>query len=166
MLYYLPLVVCKLNVCDDPQELFLLGSLCAVLGTALLTVCYTLSIECTTNDVITYTGEVTYSSASDKNYRVLLKVVSDSGNVGCRLKSVSKSYSGDLTERGVRLLRAGGGYLCANASLLRCRSVSCLVGKSVKTYLKHGSLGLISLVLTTLSDELVKGWHSSLFPPS
>ena len=111
--------------------------------------------------MITYTREVTYSSASDKNYRVLLKVVSDSGNVGGRLKSVGKSYSCDLTERGVRLLRAGGRYLCAYASLLRCGSVSCFVGQCIETYLKHRCFGLIGLVLTTLSDKLVKGWHSS-----
>ena len=89
--------------------------------------------------MVTHTGEVTYSSASDKNYRVLLKVVSDSGNVGGRLKAVCKSYSCDLTERGVRLLRACCGYLCANASLLRCVSVCGLVCKCVKTYLKYRS---------------------------
>ena len=89
--------------------------------------------------MITYTGEVTNSSASDKNYRVLLKVVSDSGNVGGCLKSVGKSYSGDLTKSGVRLLRACCGYLCANASFLRCGCVGGLVCECVETYLKYRS---------------------------
>ena len=96
-----------------------LGSLCAVLGTALLAVCNALSVECTADDVVTHTGEVSYSSASDEYNRVLLKVVTDSGNVGGCLKSVCKSYSCDLSERGVRLLRAGCRNLCAYASLLR-----------------------------------------------
>jgi predicted transcriptional regulator with HTH domain len=111
--------------------------------------------------VITYTREVTNSSASDKNYRVLLKVVSDTGNVGGCLKTVGKSYSRDLTKCGVRLLRACGGNLSTYASLLRCGLVGCFVGKGVKTYLKYRCLRLVSLVLTTLSNELVKGWHSS-----
>ena len=49
---------------------------------------------------------------------MLLKVVSDTGNIGGCIESVGKSYSCDLSERGVRLLRAGSGYLSANASLL------------------------------------------------
>ena len=47
--------------------LLLLRSLCAVKRTALVTVCNTLCIKCTANDVVTYTGEVTNSSASDKH---------------------------------------------------------------------------------------------------
>ena len=98
--------------------LLLLRSLCAVLGTALVTVCYALCVKGSADDVVTYTGKVSNSSASDKYYRVLLKVVSDTGNVGGCIESVGKSYSCDLTERGVRLLGAGSRYLGANASLL------------------------------------------------
>jgi hypothetical protein len=110
--------------------------------------------------VVTHTGEVTYSSASDKNYRVLLKVVSDSGNVGRCFKSVGKTYSRDLTKSGVRLLRAGGGNLGANASLLRGRLIGGRVGQGIETVLEHRSLGLVALVMTTLSNELIKRWHS------
>ena len=104
-------------------ELLLLGSLCAVLGTALVTVCNALCVQRTTDDVVTYTRQVTNSSASDQNDRVLLKVVSDSGNVGGCVQAVGQSYSCDLTKRGVRLLGAGGRYLGANASLLGGRLV-------------------------------------------
>ena len=92
--------------------------------------------------------------------------MSDTRNVGCRLKSVCKSYSGDLTESRVRLLRAGCRNLCANASFLRCSLIDISVVQRVEALLKNGSFRLISLVLTTLSDELVKGWHSSFLPPS
>ena len=148
------------------QKLLLLGSLCAVLGTALVTIGNTLCIKGTANDVITYTGQVTNSSASDKNYRVLLKVVSDSGNVSCCIKSVGKSYSCDLSERGVRLLRAGSRYLGSNASLLRRRLIGCYVIERVKALLKYGCFRLVNLILTSLLDKLIKGWHSSFFPPS
>jgi hypothetical protein len=113
--------------------------------------------------VITYTGKVTNTATTDKNNGVLLKVVTDTGNVGSSLHSVGKSYSGDLTKRRVRLLGGSSGNLGANASSLRCRLVDGSVLESVKALLKCGSLGLISLVRTTLLYELVKGWHD--FPP-
>ena len=90
-----------------------------VLGTGLVSLGNTLSIECTSDDVITYTGEVLNSSASDKNNRVLLEVVSDTGNLSCYFVSVCKLNSGDLSHSGVRLLRCSGSYSGANASLLR-----------------------------------------------
>jgi hypothetical protein len=94
---------------------------------------------------------------------VLLKVVTDTGNVGSSLHSVGESYSGDLTKRGVRLLGGSGGNLSANASSLRCGLVDGSVLKSVEALLKRGSLRLVSLVGTTILNELVKGWHD--FPP-
>ena len=114
----------------------LLTSLSAVLGTALLTVCNALSVKRTADDVVTYTRQVTYTSASDENYGVLLQVVADTGNVGSSLKTVGKSYSGDLTERGVRLLRACGRYLGAYASFLGRRLIDRCIVKSVKALLR------------------------------
>ena len=143
-------------------ELLLLGNLCAVLGTALCTVGNTLGIQSTADNVVTYTGQVSYSTASDEDNGVLLQVVADTGDIHGCLKSVGQSYSCDLTHSRVRLLRACRGNLCANTSLLG----RCLVGgnvvQSVEALLQHGCLGLIHLIATTLSDELVKGWHTSL----
>ena len=144
--------------------LLFLGALCSVLGAALLTVSNTLSIECTTNNVITYTGQVTNTSTTDKNNRVLLKVVTDTGDVGSSFHSVGKSYSCNLTKRGVRLLGSCSSNLGANASSLRCSLVDRLISKSVEALLESGCLRLRNLILTTLSYELVKGWHD--FPPS
>ena len=113
--------------------------------------------------MITYTGKVTNTATTDKNNRVLLKVVTDTGNVRCSLHSVGESYSGDLTKRRVRLLGGSSSNLGANSSSLRCRLVDGSVLKSVEALLKRGSLRLISLIATTLLYELVKGWHD--FPP-
>ena len=145
-------------------ERLLLGSLCAVLGTALLTVCNTLSVQGTADDVITYTGQVTYTSASDQDHGVLLEVVSDTGDVGGSLQTVGQTDSRDLTKSGVRLLRAGGGNLGANASLLRCALVCGNIVKCVEALLKHGCFGLIHLICTSLIYKLVKCWL--LLPPS
>ena len=146
-----------------PYKLFL-RTLCSVLGAALLTVSNTLGIERTTNNVITYTGKVTNTSATNKHYRVLLKVVADTGNVGSSLHSVGESYSGDLTKSRVRLLGGYGCYLSANASLLGRRLVGRFIAESVESSLEYRGLRLVRLVTTTFFNELVKGWHD--FPPS
>jgi len=119
------------------MEVLFLGSLCAVLGTALVTSCNALSIKCSAYDVITASGKVTYTAAANKYDGVFLKVVADSGDIGGSLKSVCKSYSGYLTKRGVRLLGAYGGYLCANASFLGRGLIGGLVLKRVETLLKY-----------------------------
>jgi len=141
----------------------LLGTLSAVLGTALVSVRNALSIEGTANDVVTHTGQVTYTSAADKHYGVLLQVVSDTRNVNGCLESVGKSYTGNLTKCRVRLLRGSRGNLCAYASLLRRAVISCSVGKGVEAVLKHRRLRLVNLLGATLLNELIKGWH--IAPP-
>ena len=124
----------------------LFTAFCAVFGTALLTVSNALCIKRTTDDVITYTREVTYSTSSDKHYRVLLKVVADTGNVANCFKTVGKFNFCNFTKSRVRLLRCGCVNLCANASFLRCGCVGGLVCECVETYLKYRSLRLVSLV--------------------
>src|SRR5699024_1869009 len=106
----------------------LLRSLRAVFGTALIAVCDALSIERAADDVVTHTRQATYTSASDEHYRVLLEVVSDTGDIDGRLESIGKSYTGNLAERRVRLLRGSRGNLRAYASLLRRAFVSRGIG--------------------------------------
>ena len=113
--------------------------------------------------MVTYTGEVTYTTASDENDRVLLKVMTDSGDVHRCFKTVGKTNSCYLTESRVRLLRARGVNSCANASFMRCAQVSSGVLERVEALLKHGGLGLVDLLASTLSDKLIKRWHC--FPP-
>ena len=112
--------------------------------------------------MVTNTGEVSYSSSSDEDYGVLLKVMSDTGDVGGRLHSVRKTNSRDLTKSRVRLLRGGGGYLRTYSTLLRCRLVGGDILDGIDTVLQYRSLGLVLYLFSSLSDKLVKGWHFSL----
>ena len=81
------------------MSLFLnLRSLCAVLGTSLESVVNSGCIKSSSDDVISHTGEVLNTAASDKNYAVFLEVVSDSGNVSCNFDTIGKSYSGNLSK--------------------------------------------------------------------
>ncbi len=133
--------------------------LCTVKRTALVSLGNALSIQCSSDDVVTYTGKVSYTTASDKNNRVLLQVVADTRDVTSSLKTVYELNSGDLSDSGVRLLRCSCGYLCTYTSLLRRALVGGTLLYRVVAFLENRGFRLITLVLTTVFNELVKGWH-------
>ena len=93
---------------------------------------------------------------------MLLQVVSDPGDISRRLKSVRKTYSRDLTDSGVRLLRARRRHLRADAALLRRALVDALVLQRVETRLEHRRRRLIDLVMSALLYKLVKCRHGFL----
>ena len=154
-----------IQVCFRTAILLLagLGTLCTVLGTGLHTTLYTLSIQSAADDVVTDTGKVLDSSAADHNNRVLLQVMTDTGDISSHFVTVGQSDSRDLTECRVRLLGRRGRYLGANASLLRAALIGHLIVQRIKAVLKNRCLGLVLFVLTTLLYKLVKSWHFPLF---
>ena len=102
--------------------LLLLWTFCAVLGTALHSVGYTLCIECTADDVVTNTREVLNTAATDQNNRVLLKVVADTRNIsgstiGKTARSLVSLVSWVLIA--VHTPRFCGEFWLINASLFR-----------------------------------------------
>jgi hypothetical protein len=82
-----------------------LGTLGTVLGAALQAVGDTGGIECTADDVITYTGEVLHTTTANEHDGVLLQVVTLSGNVTVDLLLVGQTNTGYLTHSRIRLLR-------------------------------------------------------------
>ena len=96
-----------------------LWTFCAVLRTTLCAVCYASGIKSTTNDVITYTWEVFYTTTTYQYDRVFLKVVSFSWNVGVYFLLVCQTNTGNLTHCRIRLLRGGGVNTYTNAATLR-----------------------------------------------
>ena len=139
-----------------------LGSLCAVLGTGLTSLGNALSIKCSSDDVVTHTGEILNSSASDENNRVLLKVMTDTGDISCHFVSVSELDSGDLSHCGVRLLRCSRSYRCAYSSFLRRAEVDRYLLLGIVALLKCGSRGFLFENTSALAYQLIKGWHSSI----
>ena len=137
----------------------LLTALSTVLRTALLTVCNALGIKCTTDDVITYTRKVTYSTSSDKNNRVFLKVVADTGNVADCFETVGKLNLCNFTESGVRFFRCGGVDLGAYASLLGSAKVCLGLSERVETFLECRRFRLVVLLITAVTNELVECWN-------
>ena len=112
-----------------------LGALSTVLGTALLAVLDTLSIQSTTDNVVTDTGEVLNTAAADHNDGVLLQGVANTGNVCGDLVAVGQAHTGDLTQCGVGLLGGRGTNCSADTALLVRRQVGLLVLQGVQTVL-------------------------------
>ena len=133
-----------------------LGSLRTVLGTSLHTTVDALSVEGTADDVVTDTRKVLNTAATDHNDGVLLQVMTDTGNVCGDFVTIGQTYTGDLTQSGVGLLRSRGTDCGADTSLLGRRQLSALVLQSVQTTLQSGGSGLVSHLLAALATQLVK----------
>ena len=117
-------------------SLLLLRALGAVLGTGLHTAADALSIQSAADDVVTYTREVLDTAAADHHHRVLLQVVTDTGDVSGDLIAVGETDTGDLTKSGVRLLRGRGTNRGADATLLGRGEVGLLVLQRVQAILQ------------------------------
>src|SRR6185369_8598598 len=96
----------------------LLGALDAVLGPARLAVLDAGAVQRAANDVIAHAGQVAHAAAADEHDRVLLQVVPLARNVGRGLSAAGEAHAGDLSQRGVRLLRRHRLHDEADAPLL------------------------------------------------
>ena len=106
---------------------FIFRSLCAVLGASLSSVGNACSIKSTSDDVVSGTRKVLNTTTTDQNNGVLLKVMSLTRDIACYFNTVGKTYSGNLSKSGVRLLRSCSLNSCAYTSLLRSRCICCLL---------------------------------------
>src|SRR5207253_7337163 len=61
-------------------------------------------VQRTAHDVIADAGKILDASAADQHDRMLLKIVSDSGNVGGDLDAVGEPNARHLAQRRIRLL--------------------------------------------------------------
>ena len=127
-----------------------LGTLCTVLGAGLHTALNTLSIQSTADDVVTNTGKVLYTTATDQNHGVLLQVVANTGDISGNFHTVGQTHTGDLTQSGVRLLGAGGTNSGTYTTLLGGGQSCCLVLQGVQTLLQSRSGGLVGDCLRPL----------------
>ena len=144
----------EIELLHDFRELFflLLGFLCAVAGTGLHTLGYACRIERPTDDVITNAGQILNSSATNEDRRVLLQIVTFTGNVYGTFLLVGEAHPCNLSYSRVRLFGSGRGNRKAHTSLLRA-------------VVQNGRLALVNLLFSAVSDKLVDCRHfiSSLF---
>ena len=69
--------------------------------------------------MVTNTGKVLNTAATNENNAVFLKVMTNAGDISGNFDSVCETNSCDLTKSGVRLFRCCGLNCVANATLLR-----------------------------------------------
>ena len=134
--------------------LFLLSvfrSLSAVLRTSLLSVGYACGIKSTSDDVVSGTRKVLNTTTTDQNNGVLLKVMSLTRDIACYFNTVGKTYSGNLSKSGVRLLRSCSLNSCAYTSLLRSRCICGFLMKGIVSFLECRSCRFLYRCLSTFS---------------
>ena len=88
--------------------------------------------------MVTYTRKVTNSSASDKNNRVFLKVVSDTRNVSRCLKTVCKSNSCDLTKSYTELSAPQRRGVCTKVTTTTPKKPNSALRKIARVRLTNG----------------------------
>src|SRR5580704_11308764 len=123
----------------------------AVAAARLLAVAHALGVQRAADDLVADTGQVTDTTAADQHDRVLLQVVTDTGDVGRDLDVTGQPDAGHLAQSRVRLLRRGGVDARADSAALRAA-------------LQRRSLRLSYLVLAALPDQLLdRGQRVSVF---
>ncbi len=136
-----------------------LGTLRTVLGTGLATASDTLRIQSTTDNVVTNTGKVLDTTATNQYDAVLLQVVADTRNVRSYLDTIREADTCYLTQSRVRLFRGHGTNSSAYATLLRALQIGILLLLGVVALLQSGCGALRLKNLTAFAYELVKSRH-------
>src|SRR5688572_19741404 len=98
------------------SALLLLG---AVAAAGLLAVLHALGVQRASDDLVADAGEILHPAAAHEHDRVLLQVVADARDVRRDLDATGEPDTGDLAQRGVRLLRGGGVDAGAHPPALR-----------------------------------------------
>lgn len=91
----------------------------SVLRAALPPVSHSRRIQNAPDGVITNTGQILYASPTNQHDGMFLEIVALATDVTGNLKAVRQSYSGDLPERRIRLLRSGRIHPSTHPPLLR-----------------------------------------------
>src|SRR5215210_3195563 len=118
----------------------------AVAAASLLAVLDTLGVERAADDLVADTRQVLHTAAAHEHDRVLLQVVTDTGDVGGDLDLAREADARDLAESRVRLLR--GGRVDAGAHTAALRGA-----------LERGGLGLGHLGRPALAAQLLDRRH-------
>ena len=99
--------------------------------------------------MVSGTRKVLNTTTTDQNNGVLLKVMSLTRDIACYFNTVGKTYSGNLSKSGVRLLRSCSLNSCAYTSLLRSRCICGFLMKGIVSFLECRSCTVVSLPFLT-----------------
>ena len=122
----------------------------SVLRAALPPISHSRCIQNAPDGVITNTGQILYASPTNQHDGMLLEIVALATDVTSNLKAIRQSYSGDLPERRIRLLRSGCIHSRTHPPFLR--------GLPQRRHSRF-----LGLPFTRLPHKLVKCWHKFAF---
>jgi hypothetical protein len=109
--------------------------------------------------VVTNTGQVLNTAATNQYYAVLLQVVADTGNVRGYLDTICELNTGYLTKSRVGLLGGHSTNSSANTTLLGAVSIAVGLVQRVVALLQSRSSRLADRHLTAFAYKLVKSRH-------
>ena len=133
--------------------------LCSIQWARLPALIDTLTIEKTSNDMISYTWKILHTTTTDHHDWVFLKIMSFTSDVGDDFISVCKSYFCYLSEGWIRLLRSTRIYLETDSPTLRSRKRRESLLQRVLVELKSRRLTLTSRIFSFFADELIDCSH-------
>src|ERR1700743_2965197 len=125
----------------------LLRTLGAIERAALLAILHALRVEHAADDVIANARKILHAAATDQHDAVFLQIMAFARNISQRFEAVGQTYLGNLTQRGVRLLRRRGVDAGADGALLR----ALLQGRNLVT---------LRLGAARLANKLIDCRHS------
>lgn len=118
-------------------------------------------VKATTHNSVTQT-EVFDATATYDDHRVLLQLVSDTGNICGDLHAVREAYASNLPDSGVRLARGHGRHLRADTPLERRREIDRAILNGVEATAHCHRFGLAAHFFAAILDELVDRWHIAI----
>lgn len=134
-------------------ELFCFRGLGSVTGAGYAALIKTGGVELAAHYLITDV-DVLHAAGAHNNDRVLLKIVSFSGDIGGDFLSVGEAHAGDFSDSRVRLPRRRGGYFGAHAALKGAGVEDGAVFERVETALESRRFRLVGEFLSSFADKL------------
>ena len=116
---------------------------CPIFGTGLHPVGHAGSVQGSADDMVSGTGKVLHTAATDKDYAVFLKIVAYARNIAGYFYSVRQPHTSDFPQGGVRFFRSGSLYGGAHAPLLGGQGARGLFLQRVEAALQRRGFGLL-----------------------
>ncbi len=142
--------------------LFSFRLFCTIERPSLFSFVNRICIVFSSDDMISHSWKILYSSSSYQHNTVFLKCMRFTRNICQNFSSIRKSYFCKFSLCWIWFLRTHYRYLQTYASFEWCRFVDSLViVEFIDAKLQSRSFGLIHLLSSSFFDQLVDSWHNN-----
>ena len=130
-----------------------------IMAATLLSVGNSLGIENTSNDMVSDTRQIFYTTTTNHNHRVLLQVVSLASDVRDHFLTIGEANLCYFSKRWVWLLWCGCIHLRTYYPSLRSMKSRKSFLKRIPIDMHRWRLAFFRFALATLSEKLINSWH-------